>query len=132
MIAYRIDRTSGIPAYTQIVLQTTRAMRLGDLAVGDQLPTAKDVVSALAINPNTVLKAYRELERDGLVEARPGVGTFVTSSLAKPGMAEKAALRAELDQWVGNAVAHGLERADLEAIIESALDALSNDGGSDG
>ncbi|MDJ0396369.1 GntR family transcriptional regulator [Rhodococcus sp. G-MC3] len=122
MVAYRIDRRSGIPAYVQLVLQTKQALRLGELSVGDQLPTAKDVVGALAINPNTVLKAYRELERDGLVEPRPGIGTFVVTSLAKPGMAEKAALQSELDRWVAHADAAGLDRSDLEALVASALD----------
>ncbi|WP_089247437.1 GntR family transcriptional regulator [Rhodococcoides kyotonense] len=122
MIAYRIDRRSGIPAYVQLVLQTKQALRLGELTVGERLPTAKDVVGALAINPNTVLKAYRELERDGLVEPRPGLGTFVVATLAKPGMAEKAALTEELDRWVAHGVAAGLDRSDLEALIASALD----------
>lgn len=122
MVAYRIDRRSGIPAYVQLVLQTKQALRLGELAIGDQLPTAKEVVGALAINPNTVLKAYRELERDGLVEPRPGLGTFVIASLAKPGMAEKAALRSELDRWVAHAVAAGLDRSDIEALVASTLD----------
>ena len=128
MIAYRIDRHSGIPAYVQLVLQTKQALRIGDLVV-DQLPTAKDVVGALAINPNTVLKAYRELERDGLVEPRPGLGTFVIASLAKPGMAEKTALTNELDRWVAHGIAAGLDRSDLEALIASALDARYHDTG---
>ncbi|MFT7023203.1 MAG: GntR family transcriptional regulator [Rhodococcus sp. (in: high G+C Gram-positive bacteria)] len=129
MIAYRIDRHSGIPAYVQLVLQTKQALRIGDLVVGDQLPTAKDVVGALAINPNTVLKAYRELERDGLVEPRPGLGTFVIASLTKPGMAEKTALTNELDRWVAHGIAAGLDRSDLEALIASALDARYHDTG---
>ena len=129
MIAYRIDRHSGIPAYVQLVLQTKQALRIGDLVVGDQLPTAKDVVGALAINPNTVLKAYRELERDGLVKPRPGLGTFVIASLAKPGMAEKTALTNELDRWVAHGIAAGLDRSDLEALIASALDARYHDTG---
>ncbi len=129
MIAYRIDRRTGIPAYVQLVLQTKQALRLGELQVGEQLPTAKDVVGALAINPNTVLKAYRELERDGLVEPRPGVGTFVVETLAKPGMAEKKALRTELDLWVDRADAAGLDRSDLEALVASALDSRYEDKG---
>lgn len=129
MIAYRIDRQSGIPAYVQLVLQTKQALRLGELVIGDQLPTAKDVVGALAINPNTVLKAYRELERDGLVEPRPGLGTFVIASLAKPGMAEKTALTNELDRWVAHGIAAGLDRSDLEALIASGLDARYQDTG---
>ena len=122
MIAYRIDRRSGIPAYVQLVLQTKQALRRGELAVGDQLPTAKDVVDMLTINPNTVLKAYRELEREGLVAPQPGVGTFVVASLAKPGMAEKAALQRELNRWLDHGISAGLDRGDLEALDVSALD----------
>ena len=122
MIAYRIDRQSGIPTYVQLILQTKQALRLGTLAVGDRLPTAKEVVTALAINPNTVLKAYRELERDGLVQPRTGSGTFVVASLAKPGMAERSALETELDRWIRHCTAAGLDRPDLEAIVTSALD----------
>ncbi|MFD6894965.1 GntR family transcriptional regulator [Rhodococcus sp. NPDC060086] len=121
MVPFRIDRHSGIPTYVQLVLQTKQALRLGELREGDRLPTAREVVGALAINPNTVLKAYRELERDGLVEARPGVGTFVIRSLAKPGMAEKTALHRELARWVRHARDAGLDRADLEALMNSAL-----------
>ncbi|WP_415976816.1 GntR family transcriptional regulator [Rhodococcus sp. 077-4] len=123
MIAYRIDRQSGIPTYVQLILQTKQALRLGSLTVGDKLPTAKDVVTALAINPNTVLKAYRELEREGLVEPRTGSGTFVVASLAKPGMAERSALEAELARWIRHCRAAGLDRPDLEAILTAALDA---------
>ena len=122
MIDFRIDRRSGIPTYVQLVLQVKQALRLGDLQVGDRLPTAKDVVGALAINPNTVLKAYKELERDGLVAPRPGLGTFVVKSLAKPGMAESAALRRELARWVADAVAAGLERTDIEALVSLELE----------
>jgi len=82
MIEFSLDSHSGVSPYLQVVHQVRRALRLGLLEEGDQLPTVKDVVATLAINPNTVLKAYRELERDGLVSARPGVGTFVTRSLA--------------------------------------------------
>lgn len=122
MIDFRIDRRSGIPTYVQLVLQVKQALRLGDLQVGDRLPTAKDVVGALAINPNTVLKAYKELERDGLVAPRPGLGTFVVKSLAKPGMAESSALRRELARWVADAVAAGLERTDIEALVSLELE----------
>ncbi len=81
MVDYRIDRRSGVATYVQIVQQTKQAIRLGLLAPGDKLPTAREVVEATAVNPNTVLKAYRELEREGLVEARRGLGTFVRRSL---------------------------------------------------
>lgn len=81
MVEYRIDRRSGVATYVQIVQQTKQALRLGLLEPGDRLPTAREVVEATAINPNTVLKAYRELEREGLVEARRGLGTFVRRTL---------------------------------------------------
>ena len=84
MIEFHLDTRSGVSAYQQLVQQVRRALRLGLLSVGDQLPTVKDVVGQLAINPNTVLKAYRELEHAGLVAARPGLGTFVTATLGEP------------------------------------------------
>lgn len=80
-VEFRIDRRSGVATYLQIVQQTKQALRLGLLEPGDRLPTAREVVEATAINPNTVLKAYRELEREGLVEARRGLGTFVRRTL---------------------------------------------------
>src|SRR5439155_1562526 len=81
VIEFHLDARSGVAPYLQIVQQVRQALRLGTLSVGDQLPTVKDVVAALAINPNTVLKAYRELEYEGLAAARPGVGTFVTGTI---------------------------------------------------
>ncbi len=122
MVEYRIDRHSGLSPYLQIVEQTKRALRLGVLRPGDQLPTAREVVEATAINPNTVLKAYRELERDGLVDSRRGVGTFVRRSLAKPGTAADSALHEELANWVRRAREAGLDREDVEAIVTTALD----------
>ena len=122
MVEFHINRRSGITAYVQLVLQVKQALRLGDLKPGDRLPTAKEVVADVTINPNTVLKAYRELENDGLVEARPGLGTFVTQSLLKPGMAERQALQAELATWARAAATAGLERSDLEALVTAALD----------
>ncbi|MFF4156072.1 GntR family transcriptional regulator [Streptomyces sp. NPDC001678] len=122
MVEFRIDRRSGTAAYVQIVQQVKQALRLGLLAPGDKLPTAKEVVAATAINPNTVLKAYRELDREGLVEARPGLGTFVRRSLARPGAAADSPLRAELVDWMARARAAGLEREDVAALVASVLD----------
>ncbi|AWT44424.1 MULTISPECIES: GntR family transcriptional regulator [Streptomyces] len=121
VVEYRIDRGSGVPAYVQIVEQTERALRMGTLRVGDKLPTAKEVVAACAINPNTVLRAYRDLEQAGLVELRRGLGTFVTRSLASPA-AEDDTLRADLADWTARARAAGLERADILALVAAALD----------
>jgi GntR family transcriptional regulator len=88
VIEFHLDSRSGVSPYLQVVQQVKRALRLGLLREGDQLPTVKEVVARLAINPNTVLKAYRELEHAGLVAARPGVGTFVTRTLADPSLAK--------------------------------------------
>ncbi|MFG2341880.1 GntR family transcriptional regulator [Streptomyces yangpuensis] len=120
MLEYRIDRRSGMATYLQIVQQTKQALRLGLLAPGDQLPTAREVVEATAINPNTVLKAYRELEREGLVEGRRGMGTFVRRSLG--GAPADSPLRGELADWARRASAAGMERDDVAALFTSVLD----------
>ncbi|MDX3670943.1 GntR family transcriptional regulator [Streptomyces europaeiscabiei] len=120
MVEYRIDRRSGVATYVQIVHQTKQALRLGLLEPGDKLPTAREVVEATAINPNTVLKAYRELEREGLVEARRGLGTFVRKSLGATPV--DSPLRAELDAWAVRARETGLERDDAAALFTSVLD----------
>ncbi|NGO10796.1 GntR family transcriptional regulator [Streptomyces sp. HC44] len=120
MVEYRIDRRSGVATYVQIVQQTKHALRLGLLEPGDKLPTAREVVEATAINPNTVLKAYRELEREGLVEARRGLGTFVQRSLSTTGA--DSPLRAELTEWASRARAAGLGREDVAALFTSVLD----------
>ncbi|MBD9735543.1 MULTISPECIES: GntR family transcriptional regulator [unclassified Streptomyces] len=120
MVDYRIDRHSGMATYLQIVQQTKQALRLGLLEPGDRLPTAREVVEATAVNPNTVLKAYRELEREGLVEARRGLGTFVRRSLgAAPA---DSPLRAELEDWTARARRSGLEREDVAALFTAVLD----------
>ncbi|GAA4912644.1 GntR family transcriptional regulator [Streptomyces coeruleoprunus] len=120
MLAYRIDRRSGVATYLQIVQQTKEALRLGLLEPGDKLPTAREVVEATAINPNTVLKAYRELEREGLVEARRGLGTFVRRTLgAAPA---DSPLRAELADWAARARRAGLERDDVAALFNAVLE----------
>ncbi|MFE0798588.1 GntR family transcriptional regulator [Streptomyces sp. NPDC058812] len=122
VVEYRIDRQSGIPAYVQIVRQTEQALRMGVLRVGDRLPTAREVVAATAINPNTVFRAYRDLERAGLVQSRRGLGTFVTRSLARPGAESGSPLRTDLAEWVARARSAGLERDDVLALVTAALD----------
>src|ERR671916_1938760 len=98
LIEFHLDETSGLPPYLQIVRQVRHALRLGLLEEGDQLPTVKDVVARLAINPNTVLKAYRELEHEGLVSPRTGLGTFVTRTLTDDTLAAHGPLRTSLEQ----------------------------------
>jgi GntR family transcriptional regulator len=119
---FRIERRSGVPTYLQIVMQVKQALRLGTLHPGDRLPTAKAVVAQTAVNVNTVLKAYRELERDGLVEPRPGLGTFVLQSLARPASDVDAQLRAELERWMERAVQAGLDREDIDALVSDVRD----------
>src|SRR5918997_6320349 len=103
MIEFHLDGRSGVSPYQQLVHQVRNALRLDLLREGDQLPTVKDVVASLAINPNTVLKAYRELEHEGLVSARPGLGTFVTRTLADASLAAHGPLRHELLRWLAAA-----------------------------
>ena len=117
MIEFHLDGGSGLSPYQQIVRQVRHALRLGLLHEGDQLPTVKDVVAALAINPNTVLKAYRELEHEGLVAARPGVGTFVTRTLADTTLAAHGPLRQDLRRWLGKARTAGLDEESIEALF---------------
>src|SRR6478672_12115387 len=121
MIAFHIDSRSGIPPYLQIVQQVKHALRLGMLGPGDQLPTIKQVVADVAINPNTVLKAYRDLEREGLVEGRAGVGTFVLRRPDGPPPTLQAQLRRSLDRWVTKAQRAGLADADIESMVRSVL-----------
>src|SRR6266571_8911774 len=117
MIEFRLDVRSGIPTYLQLVQQVRQALRLGILQPGDQLPTVKEVVAKLAINPNTVLKAYRELEHEGLAAARPGVGTFVTRTLTDASLAAHGPLRQELGRWLAKARRAGLDEESIEALF---------------
>jgi GntR family transcriptional regulator len=127
MIEFVLDARSGVSPYLQVVHQVRRALRLGLLVEGDQLPTVKDVVASLAINPNTVLKAYRELEREGLVAARPGVGTFVTRTLADSSLAAHEPLRRDLGRWLVKARAAGLDEESIEALFTSTFRAMNQE-----
>jgi GntR family transcriptional regulator len=109
VIEFRLDARSGVPTYLQLVQQVRQAVRLGILHPGDQLPTVKEVVARLAINPNTVLKAYRELDLDGIVEGRRGQGTFVSSQPPPLQPDRVDALRATLRNWVDSARAAGFD-----------------------
>src|ERR1700733_12403956 len=103
VIEFHLDARSGVSPYLQLIQQVKQALRLGLLSEGDQLPTVKDVVASLAINPNTVLKAYKELEHGGIVAARPGIGTFVTTTLSDASLAAHEPLRQELRRWLAKA-----------------------------
>ena len=117
MIEFHLDNHSGVAPYLQIVQQVKQALRLGLLTVGDQLPTVREVVVQLTVNPNTVLKAYRELEREGLVASRPGQGTFVQKTLAGASLASHAALRRSLVRWLHSAYAAGLDSESVLALF---------------
>ena len=123
VIEFHLDNRSGVAPYMQLIQQVRRAMRLGLLSEGDQLPTVKDVVARVAINPNTVLKAYRELEHEGLVSPRPGLGTFVTRTLTDETVAAHGPLRTELQRWLAKARAAGLDDESIEALFVTTFHA---------
>jgi GntR family transcriptional regulator len=132
-IEFRLDTASGVPTYLQLVHQVEHALRLGYLKPGDQLPKVRDVVASLAINPNTVLKAYKELETKGLAVGRPGQGTFVQATLSQVALPELTTLHRSLLAWLGTADAAGLDEDGIVALFTSALrDFFDRRGGSAG
>lgn len=128
MIEFVLDGRSRVNTYMQLVQQVKQALRVGLLEPGDQLPKMRDVAASLAINPNTVLKAYRELEIEGLVEGRPGVGTFVLRTLAGASLANQAALREDLVTWLRRARAAGLTAEDVVALVDTTIRATLAEG----
>ncbi len=120
-IEFRLDPASGVPTYLQLVQQVEHALRLGYLKPGDQLPKVRDVVTSLTINPNTVLKAYRELETKGLAAGRPGQGTFIQATLSQIALPELTVLRRTLLGWLGSADAAGLDEDGIVAVFTSVL-----------
>lgn len=127
-ISFQLNQTSGVPAYLQIVQQVEQALRMGMLRPGDQLPTVKQVVAEVTINPNTVTKAYRELEHAGLAEGRQGVGTFVVRRPHGPPPDEQIRLAQGLERWVQTARVAGLDDQAMEAMLRSILRSASNRG----
>jgi GntR family transcriptional regulator len=121
MIQFHLDPASGVPAYLQIVQQVRQAISLGMLGPGDQLPTIKEVVATLAINPNTVMKAYRELDVAGVVDARRGQGTFVAATVTGSPEHDYGPLRAELIDWLSRARVAGLDDEAIRALVASTL-----------
>ena len=121
MIEFHLDKRSGVAPYQQVVQQVRHALRLGLLEVGEQLPTVKEVVTSLAINPNTVLKAYKELENFGLVAARPGIGIFVTTTLSDDSLAAHGPLRQRLQRWLAQARRAGLDEESIDALYKECL-----------
>ena len=120
-IEFRLDAASGVPTYRQLVHQVEHALRLGYLKPGDQLPKVRDLVAELAINPNTVLKAYKELEVKGLAAGRPGQGTFIQATLSQVALPELTALHRSLSGWLTAADGAGLDEDGMVALFTSAL-----------
>ena len=127
MIEFHLNSRSGLAPYLQLIQQVRHALRLGLLREGDQMPKVKDVAAGLAINPNTVLKAYRELEYERLVAARPGIGTFVTGTLDGGSLAAHGPLRRELQQWLAKARRAGLDDESIEALFASTFRSSAED-----
>ena len=121
MIEFRLDARSGVPTYLQLVQQVKQAVQFGLLHPGDQLPTVKEVVAKLVINPNTVLKAYRELDIAGIVEGRRGQGTFVSESLPSPPVENHETLQKALLKWVSSARSAGLDEDTIAALVATTV-----------
>jgi GntR family transcriptional regulator len=122
VFAFRLDARSGVPTYLQLVGQVKQAILLGYLQPGDQLPTVREVAAELTINPNTVAKAYRELDREGLAAARSGQGTFIQATTTRVDPATYARLRQALRRWVEAAYAAGLDHEQVTAVMASVLE----------
>jgi GntR family transcriptional regulator len=120
MFRFRLDSSSGVPPYLQLVHQVRQSLLLGYLQEEDRLPTVKDVAADLAINPNTVVKAYRQLEHEGLAGGRPGQGTFITATSSPALPEEQQALRASLEEWLRAAEEAGLDDKAVTALIAIA------------
>ena len=129
-IEFHLDLASGVPTFMQIVQQVEHALRLGYLSPGDQLPKVRDVVTELAINPNTVMKAYRELEMKGLVIGRPGQGTFIEATLNQVALPVLTELRHSLVSWVTAADAAGLDEDGINALMANVMRDFHERGGS--
>jgi GntR family transcriptional regulator len=127
VISFRVDGRSVVPPYLQIVQQVRQALRMGLLDVGDRLPGVREVVAATAVNPNTVLKAYRDLEHGGLVEARPGYGTFVLKRPPGPPPGTHARLGRSLSRWVREAREAGLDDESIESLLRVTLHAAAEE-----
>jgi len=128
-IEFHLDHASGVPTFMQIVQQVEHALRLGYLSPGDQLPKVRDVVADLAINPNTVMKAYRELEMKGLAAGRPGQGTFIEATLNQVALPVLTELRRSLVSWMTAADAAGLDDDGINALVANVMRDFRETGG---
>ena len=122
LIQFHLDSTSGVTYYMQLIQQVRQAVLFGILKSGDRLPTVKQVAAQVALNPNTVLRAYRELEHDGLVVSRPGLGTFVAATVP-PAVAPASynLLRSDLERLIRKARELGIDDSRLAALVAHVL-----------
>jgi DNA-binding transcriptional regulator YhcF (GntR family) len=129
LIAFHLDPNSGVSFYVQLMQQVRQALLFGILKSGDQLPTVREVVAQVALNPNTVLRAYRDLEHEGLVVSRPGLGTFVAAKVP-PALAQTSykSLRTDLERWIRQAHEAGLDDDTLAALVAHVLHAKTREG----
>ena len=122
VITFHLDSRSGVSYYVQLMQQVRQAVRFGMLRAGDQLPTVREVVAAVAVNPNTVLRAYRELEHEGLAVTRQGLGTFIAAGVAAPiEQPLYRSLRGDLERWIRAARSQGVDDATLAALFDHVL-----------
>lgn len=121
MIQFRIVTHSGVPPYLQLVHQVRQALQTGVLQEGDRLPTIREVLQMVTINPNTVAKAYRELESLGIVKGKAGVGTFITKPPAGPDPSVQRMLARELAEWVRKAKSAGLDDLTMAGLLDITL-----------
>ena len=120
MIDFHIER-GGVPPYLQLVQQVKQALRLGWLEPGDKLPTVHEVAVGASVNSNTVLKAYKELEREGLATGRPGLGTYIVKSLTQLTPATYSTLGRRLATWIAAARQAGLDDDGIGDLFAAAL-----------
>src|SRR5579859_3344536 len=128
LLSFHLDPTCGVSYYVQLIQQVRQALMFGVLKPGDQLPTVKEVVARIALNPNTVLRAYRDLEHEGLVVSRPGLGTFVTATAPPSFPAVRyRTLRADLERWIRKARAQGMDSDTLASLFAHVLHANADE-----
>src|SRR5665213_1624630 len=121
-LTFRLDQQSGLAPYRQLVEQVRHAVLTGLLRDGDQLPSVRDVVTQITINPNTVHRAYRELEHQGIAEGRAGLGTFITLHLSvAPDATEHGTFEQALHDLVINARRAGLDEETIRELMRTAL-----------
>jgi len=121
-IQFRLDPRRGVAPYRQLVDQVRLAVASGRLRGGDRLPSVRDVVSQVTINPNTVHRAYRELEHLGLAEGRAGLGTFITTAPTTPRDAtDEDDLAEELRRWFRRARGAGLSNDEIRALTQHII-----------